>query len=225
MKILVVEDDPDTGAFLKKGLQEAGHVVDLSVTGRDGLVRAVGEPYEIIIVDRRLPGLDGLALVKTVRGAGIATPVMFLTTMTGVGDRVEGLEAGADDYLVKPFAFSELLARVNAMARRPPMRSRETVLRVADLEMDLIARKVHRGGQDIALQQREFQLLEYLMRHAGKTVTRSMLLEGVWGFHFDPRTNIVETHVSRLRSKIDKGFGADLIETVRGSGYCLRALP
>jgi two-component system OmpR family response regulator len=223
MKVLVIEDDRETGAYVKKGLQEHGHVVDLAATGRDGLFLAAGETYDVIIADRRLPGLDGLSIVKTIRGAGVKTPVLFLTTMSGVGDRVEGLEAGADDYLVKPFAFAELIARLNALTRRPPMVATETVLRVADLEMDLIARKVRRTGQEIDLQPREFRLLEYLMRNAGKTVTRTMLLESVWDFHFDPKTNIVETHISRLRSKVDKGFDAELIETVRGAGYCLRA--
>ena len=223
MKLLVIEDDTETGSYLKKGLEQQGHVVDVAANGRDGLFLAAGESYEVMIVDRRLPGLDGLGVVKTVRGAGVKTPVLFLTTMAGVGDRVEGLEAGADDYLVKPFAFAELLARVDALARRPPMTQVETVLKVADLEMDLIRRKVRRAGRGIDLQPREFRLLEYLMRHAGRVVTRTMLLENVWDFHFDPRTNIVETHVSRLRSKVDKGFDPELIETVRGSGYMLRA--
>jgi len=223
MKLLVIEDDTETGSYLKKGLEQQGHVVDVAANGRDGLFLAAGETYEVMIVDRRLPGLDGLGVVKTVRGAGVKTPVLFLTTMAGVGDRVEGLEAGGDDYLVKPFAFAELLARVNALARRPPMTQVETVLKVADLEMDLIGRKVRRAGRGIDLQPREFRLLEYLMRHAGRVVTRTMLLENVWDFHFDPRTNIVETHVSRLRSKVDKGFDRELIETVRGSGYMLRA--
>jgi two-component system, OmpR family, response regulator len=223
MKVLVIEDDPQTGAYLKKGLEEQGHIVDLAATGRDGLFLAAGEAFDVIIVDRRLPGLDGLSIVKTIRGGGVRTPVLFLTTMSGVGDRVEGLEAGADDYLVKPFAFSELIARVNALIRRPPMVATETVLRVADLEMDLIARKVRRAGREIDLQPREFRLLEYLLRNAGKTVTRTMLLESVWEFHFDPKTNIIETHISRLRAKVDKGFDVALIETVRGAGYCLRA--
>lgn len=223
MKVLVIEDDPKTGAYLRKGLEEQGHVVDLAANGRDGLFLAAGEAYDVMIVDRMLPGLDGLGVVKTVRGAGVKTPVLFLTTMAGVGDRVEGLEAGGDDYLVKPFAFAELLARINALARRPPMAQVLTTLVVADLEMDLIGRKVRRAGQEVELQPREFRLLEYLMRNAGRMVTRTMLLENVWEFHFDPKTNIVETHISRLRSKIDRGFGADLIETVRGSGYVLRA--
>ena len=223
MKVLVIEDDRETGAYVKKGLEEHGHVVDLAANGRDGLFLAAGETFDVIIVDRRLPGIDGLSLVKTIRGAGVKIPVLFLTTLSGVGDRVEGLEAGADDYLIKPFAFAELLARVNALIRRPPMATTETILRVADLEMDLIARKVNRSGREIDLQPREFQLLEYLLRNAGKTVTRTMLLENVWEFHFDPRTNIIETHISRLRSKVDKGFDSELIETVRGAGYCIRA--
>ena len=223
MKVLVIEDDVETGAYVKKGMEEHGHVVDLAANGRDGLFLAAGEAYDVMIVDRMLPGLDGLSVVKTIRGAGVKTPVLFLTTMSGVGDRVAGLEAGGDDYLMKPFAFAELLARVNALARRPPMTQVDTVLRVADLEMDLISRKARRAGQEIALQPREFRLLEYLMRNAGRVVTRTMLLESVWDFHFDPKTNIVETHVSRLRSKIDRGFDAELIQTVRGSGYLLRA--
>jgi two-component system OmpR family response regulator len=200
-------------------------VVDQAPNGRDGLFLAAGEPYDVMIVDRMLPGLDGLGVVKTIRAAGVQTPVLFLTTMSGVGERVEGLEAGGDDYLTKPFAFSELLARVHALGRRRPLVQAETVLRAADLEMDLISRKVRRGSQEIDVQPREFQLLEYLMRNAGRVVTRTMLLENVWEFHFDPKTNIVETHVSRLRSKIDKGFTPELIETVRGAGYLLRVAP
>lgn len=225
MRVLVIEDDVETGSYVKRGLQEQGHVVDLATNGRDGLFLASGETYDVMIVDRMLPGLDGLSVVKTARATGLKTPVLFLTTMAGVGDRVEGLEAGGDDYLVKPFAFAELLARVNALARRPPMTPVETVLKVANLEMDLISRKVHRAGQAIDLQPREFRLLEYLMRNAGRVVTRTMLLENVWDFHFDPKTNIVETHISRLRSKVDRGFDTELIETVRGSGYLLRARP
>ena len=222
MKILVIEDDRRMGAYVRKGLEEHGHVVDLAPNGRDGLFLAAGETYDVMIVDRMLPGLDGLGVVKTVRGAGVKTPILFLTTMAGIGDRVEGLEAGGDDYLVKPFAFAELLARINALARRPPMTEVLTIIRVADLEMDLIGRKVKRTGQDIALQPREFRLLEYMMRNAGRVLTRTMLLENVWEFHFDPKTNIVETHMSRLRAKIDKGFETELLETVRGSGYILR---
>lgn len=222
MKVLLIEDDARTGAYVKRGLEEYGHVVDLAANGRDGLLLAVGEAYDVMIVDRMLPGLDGLGVVKTARGAGVKTPVLFLTTMAGIGDRVEALEAGGDDYLVKPFAFAELLARINALARRPAMAQVQTVLRVADLELDLITRKVRRAGKEIDIQPREFRLLEYLMRNAGRVVTRTMLLESVWEFHFDPKTNIVETHMSRLRSKMDKGFDQELIETVRGSGYLLR---
>jgi len=225
MRVLVIEDDAETGFYLRRGLREQGHVVDIATNGRDGLFMATSEAYDILIVDRMLPHLDGLSVVKTARATGLKTPVLFLTTMSGVGDRVEGLEAGADDYLVKPFAFAELSARINALARRPPMAQVETVLKVADLEMDLISREVRRAGQDIDLQPREFRLLEYLMRNAGRVVTRTMLLESVWDFHFDPKTNIVETHISRLRSKIDRGFDTELIETVRGSGYILRARP
>jgi two-component system OmpR family response regulator len=222
MKVLLIEDDVKTTAYVKRGLEEHGHVVDTAPNGRDGLFLAAGEAYDVMIVDRMLPGLDGLGIVKTVRAAGVTTPVLFLTTMGGIEDRVEGLEVG-DDYLVKPFAFAELLARINALARRPPIAQVLTILRVADLEMDLIGRKVRRAGQEIDLQPREFRLLEYLMRNAGRVVTRTMLLEHVWEFHFEPRTNIVETHISRLRAKIDRGFDTELLETVRGSGYLLRA--
>ena len=223
MKVLLIEDDPQTSAYIKRGLQELGHVVELAANGRDGLFLAGAQTYDVMIVDRMLPALDGLSMVKMIWAGGVKTPVLFLTTMAGIGDRVQGLEAGGDDYLVKPFAFAELLARLNALARRPPLAPVETVLRVADLEMDLIGRRVTRAGQRIELKPREFRLLEYLMRHAGEVVTRTMLLEDVWDFHFDPKTNIVETHISRLRSKVDRGFGNELIETVRGSGYLLRA--
>jgi len=223
MKALLIEDDTETAAYIVNGLTEAGLVVDHAENGHDGLLLAAGESYDVMIVDRMLPGLDGLAIVKTIRGAGVKTPVLFLTTMAGVDDRVEGLEAGGDDYLVKPFAFSELLARLHALARRPPLSAEETVLKVADLEMDLIRRNVTRGGQPIDLQPREFRLLEYLMRNAGRVVTRTMLLEQVWEFHFDPKTNVVETHISRLRAKVDKPFDGELIHTVRGAGYSLHA--
>jgi two-component system, OmpR family, response regulator len=222
MKVLLIEDDARTAAFVKRGLEEHGHVVDVAGNGRDGLFLAAGEAYDVMIVDRMLPGLDGLGIVKTVRAAGVTTPVLFLTTMGGIEDRVEGLAVG-DDYLVKPFAFAELMARINALVRRPPIAQVQTVLRVADLEMDLVGRKVRRAHQEIDLQPREFRLLEYLMRNAGRVVTRTMLLEHVWEFHFEPKTNIVETHISRLRSKIDRGFDTELLETVRGSGYLLRA--
>jgi two-component system OmpR family response regulator len=225
MKVLVIEDDQETAGYVKRGLEEHGHVVDRAATGRDGLFLAAGEKFDVIIVDRRLPEIDGLSIIKTVRAGGVSTPMLVLTTMSGVRDRVEGLEAGADDYLEKPFAFAELNARINALSRRPPLAGTQTALRVGDLEMDLITRRVRRAGREINLQPREFQLLEFLMRHAGRTVTRTMLLEGVWDFHFDPKTNIVETHVSRLRGKIDNGFDTQLIETVRGAGYCLREKP
>jgi two-component system OmpR family response regulator len=222
MKVLLIEDDRNTSDYVTRGLKEHGHIVDLAANGRDGLFLAAEGAHDVLVVDRMLPGVDGLALVKTIRGAGVRTPVLFLTTLGGIDDRVEGLNAGGDDYLVKPFAFAELLARVQALARRPPMAELETVIRVADLEMDRIRRNVTRAGARIDLKPREFLLLEYLMRHAGQVVTRTMLLENVWEFHFDPRTNIVETHVSRLRAKVDRDFGVELIHTIRGAGYCLR---
>lgn len=225
MKLLVVEDDPETAAYVQRGLGEAGHVVDWAKDGRDGLLLAAGEPYDVIILDRMLPQLDGLSVLRTLRAVGVKTPVLLLTALGGIDDRVEGLEAGSDDYLVKPFAFAELLARVNALARRPPPQEIATVLEVADLRMDLLRRTVHRGGRRIELQPKEFQVLEFLLRHAGRVVTRTMLLEGVWDFHFDPKTNIVETHVSRLRAKIDRGEARELIQTVRGAGYCVGAPP
>lgn len=223
MKILVVDDDRETADYVAQGLTEAGHVVDKALTGKEGLFLAAGETYDMMILDRMLPGLDGIGILRTIRAAGVGTPVLMLTTRGGVADRVSGLDAGADDYLVKPFAFAELLARVNALARRPPVSGEATVLRVADLEMDLIRRTVIRAGQRIELQPREFRLLEYLLRHADQVVTRTMLLEAVWEFHFDPQTNVVETHISRVRGKVDRGFGAELIQTVRGAGYVIRA--
>ncbi|MDQ2803562.1 MAG: response regulator transcription factor [Pseudomonadota bacterium] len=221
MRILLIEDDQETAAYVARGLREHGHVVDHAATGQDGLFLAVGG-HDVLIVDRMLPGLDGLGLVRVLRETGVKAPVLFLTALGGIGDRVRGLEAGGDDYLVKPFAFAELLARVNALARRPPLVEVPTVLRVADLEMDLLKRTVIRGGQRIELQPREFQLLEYLMRNIDRVVTRTMLLEAVWDFHFDPKTNIVETHMSRLRAKLAQDGGAELIHTVRGAGYALR---
>jgi len=223
VKILLVEDDAETAEFVARGLSEAGHVVDRARDGQEGLFLATTGGYDVLVVDRMLPGLDGLSLVRALRAAGVRTPALFLTARGGVGDRVEGLEAGADDYLVKPFAFAELKARVNALGRRPPLRAEQTVLRVGDLEMDLIRRTVTRAGRRIDLQPREFRLLEFLMRRAGEVVTRTMLLEGVWDFHFDPKTTVVETHVSRLRAKIDRGFDRELIHTVRGAGYVVRA--
>ncbi len=224
MKLLVIEDDLETAAYVVRGLQENGHVADHAADGEDGLFRATSEVYDLLVVDRMLPRLDGLELVRRLRGAGVKTPVLFLTALEGVGDRVRGLEAGGDDYLVKPFAFVELMARLGALARRPPLADRPTVLRVADLEVDLLKRTATRGGERLDLQPRELGLLEFLLRHLDRVVTRTMLLEGVWDFHFDPRTNIVETHVSRLRAKLSRG-GRDpeLIHTVRGAGYILRA--
>lgn len=223
MKLLVIEDDADTSAYILRGLREQGHTVDVAATGRDGLFLATGGEHDVLIVDRMLPGLDGIGLVQALRATGVKSPVLFLTALGGVGDRVQGLNAGGDDYLVKPFAFAELLARVNALARRPPLNETPTQLRAADLEMDLLKRSVTRGGRTVELQPREFQLLEYLLRNKERVVTRTMLLEAVWDFHFDPRTNIVETHMSRLRSKIAMESTIELIHTVRGAGYILRA--
>lgn len=223
MKILLIEDDRETSSYISQGLTEEGHNVAVEATGRNGLFRATGEDWDLLIVDRMIPEPDGLVIVRTLRTGGIKTPVLFLTTMGGVGDRVGGLNAGADDYLVKPFAFAELVARVRALGRRPQGLAQATTLHVADLELDLIGRAVHRGGRKIILQPREFRLLEYLMRHAGEVVTRTMLLESVWDYHFDPRTNLVETHISRLRSKLNENGGQELIHTVRGAGYSLHA--
>jgi two-component system, OmpR family, response regulator len=225
MKVLLIEDDQETSAYVARGLREQGHVVDLAATGRDGLFLATDGGHDVLIVDRMLPGLDGIGLVQTLRQTGVKAPVLFLTALGGVGDRVRGLEAGGDDYLVKPFAFAELLARVNALARRPPLTDRPTVLRAGDLELDLLKRTVLRGGKPVELQLREFQLLEFLMRNADRVVTRTMLLEAIWDFHFDPKTNIVETHISRLRSKLSQRGGAELIYTIRGAGYVLRTPP
>jgi len=221
MNILLIEDDSHTSTYVANGLREHGHAVDLSACGKDGLSRASDGTYDLMIVDRMLPGLDGLSIVKNMRGAGIKTPVLLLTTLGGIDDRVDGLEAGADDYLTKPFAFAELLARLNALSRRPPIVDDTTVLRAGDLELNRLKRTVTRGGKRIDLQPQEFRLLEYLMHNAGQVVTRTMLLENVWEFHFDPRTSVVETHISRLRAKVDRDFDEELIHTVRGSGYSL----
>lgn len=223
MRLLLLEDDQRTADFIVKGLSEAGHVCDCLSDGRDALFAATREAYDVIIADRMVKGLDGLSVVKAARAAGVKTPVIFLTSIGGVDDRVDGLDAGGDDYLVKPFAFSELLARVNALARRPAALDQKTVLRVADLEMDLVRRRVTRNGQIIDLQPREFTLLEILMRGEGRVLTRTMLLERVWDFHFDPKTSVVETHISRLRAKIDKPFEVPLLHTVRSTGYSLHA--
>ena len=222
MKILLIEDDGENADYVANGLREEGHLVAQVASGADGLICAMENGFDLLIVDRMIPGLDGLSLVRSLRAAGRHTPVLFLTALGGVEDRVSGLNAGGDDYLVKPFAFSELAARVSALGRRLRTTAADTKLHVLDLELDLLSRRVRRRGELIELQPREFRLLEYLMRHAGQVVTRTMLLEHVWDIHFDPRTNIVETHISRLRTKVDKGFEAELIHTVRGAGYCVR---
>lgn len=223
MKILVIEDDNETAEYVAKGLRERGHTADIAADGFDGLFLAKESTYDILVLDRMLPKLDGLSILKTLRESGIKTPVLFLTAMGSIEDRVKGLESGGDDYLVKPFAFSELYARVISLARRPPLNEVQTKLVVGGLEIDLINRTVLRNGTSIELQPTEFRLLEYLMRNAGRIVTRTMLLEAVWQFNFDPKTNIVETHISRLRSKIEKGFEHEMLKTVRGSGYKLDA--
>ncbi len=223
MRVLVIEDDADTAAYIRKGLKEQGHVVDHAQDGKEGLFMALEQSYDVTIVDRMLPGLDGLSIIQTLRTSGNTTPVLILSALGEVDDRVQGLRAGGDDYLVKPFAFSELLARLEALVRRADTEAAETSLRVGDLQLDLLTRVVKRAGQVIELQPREFRLLEYLMRHAGQVVTRTMLLENVWDYHFDPQTNVIDVHVSRLRRKIDKEFGQPLLHTIRGAGYTLRA--
>jgi two-component system OmpR family response regulator len=223
LKILLIEDDEENSNYVANGLREEGHLVARVASGADGLICAMSNGFDLLIVDRMIPGLDGLNLVKSLRAAGHHTPVLFLTALGDIEDRVSGLNAGGDDYLVKPFAFSELVARIAALGRRPRTTAAETRLRVLDLELDLLSRTVRRRGEPIELQPREFRLLEYLMRHAGQVVTRTMLLQHVWDIHFDPRTNVVETHISRLRTKVDKGFETALIHTVRRAGYCVRS--
>lgn len=223
MRILIVEDDEETKEFVARGLREVGHSVTTVADGRDGLFQATDGGFDAVIVDRMLPLLDGLSMVKMLRAAGNATPVLMLTAIGRIADRVEGLEAGADDYLVKPFAFSELLARVNALGRRPVPQVEPARLSVGDIEIDLHRRTVHRAGRKIVLQPREFSLLAELMRNSHRVMTRTMLLERVWDFDFEPKTNIVETHLSRLRSKLNAGFDSDAIETVRGAGYMIRS--
>ena len=223
MRILVIEDDHETRDYLVQGLEESGHVVDAASEGRDGLFLALDQEYDALVVDRMLPGLDGLSIIETFRSSGRRAPVLILSALGEVDDRVEGLRRGGDDYLVKPFAFSELEARLEALVRRGDGEAVETRLQVADLEMDLLTRQVKRAGRAIELQPREFRLLEFLMRHSGQVVTRTMLLERVWDYHFDPQTNVIDVHVSRLRRKVDRDFHQPLIHTVRGSGYVLRA--
>lgn len=223
MRIFLIEDDSDVSSYVSNGLREAGHTVDTCGDGKMALVQAATEDYDVLLVDRMLPGLDGLAIVKTLRGSGNTTPVLFLTALGDVDRRVEGFEAGGDDYLIKPFAFSELLARAEALHRRRGAQETVTTqLQVADLSLDLLGREVRRAGRKIELQPREFQLLEYLLRNAGQVVTRTMLLEKVWDYHFDPQTNVIDVHISRLRQKVDKGHDQPLIHTVRGAGYVLR---
>ncbi|MGQ0486019.1 MAG: winged helix-turn-helix domain-containing protein [Hyphomicrobiales bacterium] len=223
MRILVIEDDRDAASWLVKGLAESGHVADLATDGEEGLALARDGVHEVLIVDRMLPKLDGLAIIRKLREEGIKTPVLILSALGDVDERVKGLRAGGDDYLGKPYAFSELLARVEGLGRRNSEIATATKLKAADLEMDLLTRTVTRGGRNLPLQPREFKLLEYLMRNAGHVVTRTMLLENVWDYHFDPQTNVIDVHISRLRAKIDKGFDEPLLQTVRGAGYMIRA--
>jgi len=223
MHILLVEDDVRTSEYAARGFSEAGHVVDALANGREAMIQCMQTDYDVLVVDRMLPGMDGLSLLKALRASGNKTPAIFLTAVSGVDDRVEGLEAGADDYLTKPFAFSELLARVDALSRRPVTSVETTMLQVADLTLDLLKRTARRGEVEIELQPREFTLLEVLMRNADRVVSRTMLLEQVWDFHFDPKTSVVETHISRLRAKLDKPFETQLLHTVRNLGYSLHA--
>ena len=222
MRILAIEDDAAAAGYLVKGLSESGHVVDHAGDGETGLGMALSAPYDVLIVDRMLPGLDGLSLVQRIRALEVKIPVLFLTALGHVDQRVEGLRAGGDDYLVKPYALSELLARVEGLVRRHAPEQAAARLEVADLTLDLLSREVVRNGQRIPLQPREFKLLEFLIRHSGQVVTRTMLLEHVWDYHFDPQTNVIDVHVSRLRAKIDKDFDSPLLHTVRGAGYMLR---
>lgn len=227
MQVLIIEDDRDAAGYMAKGLKESGHNVDVVHNGKEGLLLAAGANYDVLIVDRMLPELDGLNVVKTLRATGNQTPVLFVSALGEVDERVKGLRSGGDDYLAKPYAFSELLARLEALGRRKAGGSSspgpDTVLRYHDLSMDLLARRVERGSRVIELQPREFKLLEILLRHAGQVMTRTMLLEKVWDYRFDPQTNVIDVHISRLRQKIDRGFPHPLIHTVRGAGYTLRA--
>jgi two-component system, OmpR family, response regulator len=224
MRILLIEDDSSVADFIVRGFKEAGNTIDHADNGKDGLFMATTESYDVLIVDRMLPGVDGLSITRTLRASDDHTPVLILSALGQVDDRVKGLQAGGDDYLVKPFAFSELEARIDALCRRSQGKTEtETTLEIADLHMDLLSREVRRGNQVIALQPRDFQLLEYLLRHKNQVVTRTMLLENVWDYHFDPQTNVIDVHISRLRAKIDKDFDMPLIHTVRGAGYKIDA--
>jgi len=222
MKILVIEDDQEAAGYMVKGLSESGHVADHADDGETGIMMARGGNYDVLIVDRMLPKMDGLSVVENLRREGEVVPILFLSALGDVDDRVKGLKAGGDDYLTKPYAFTELLARVEALVRRSSPTDVETNLSVDGLSVDLLTRRVIRDDTEIPLQPREFRLLEYLMRHAGQIVTRTMLLENVWDYHFDPQTNVIDVHISRLRGKIDKDFETPLLHTVRGAGYCLR---
>lgn len=222
MRILIIEDDHNVASFAQRGLSEQGHTVDVSEDGNEGLEMAHAGSYDTLIVDRMLPGLDGIELVRSLRSAGVTTPILILSALAEVDQRVAGLEAGGDDYLTKPFAFSELSARVDALHRRASQSRPSQQLVEGGLELNRLARKVVREGREIALQQREFRLLEYLMLHAGQVVTRTMLLEKVWDYHFDPQTNVIDVHISRLRQKVDKDFENPLIHTIRGAGYMLK---
>ncbi|MGH6986318.1 MAG: response regulator transcription factor [Caulobacteraceae bacterium] len=223
MRLLIVEDDIEAAEAMARGVAEAGHECALAADGLEGLAVADRDRFDVMIVDRMMPRLDGVAMVEQLRGRGDQTPVLFLSALGEIPDRVSGLKAGGDDYLVKPYALAELIARVEALARRRETGSVQTLLKVGELEMDLLGREVRRAGREIDLQPREFQLLEFLMRHAGQSVTRTMLLEKVWDYHFDPQTNVIDVHISRLRSKIDKGFDKAMLQTVRGAGYRLEA--
>ena len=224
MNILLIEDDKELNSYITKGLKEAGHNVTNAHNGKDGLFLATTELYDVMIIDRMLPNVDGLTIIKTIRALNINAPVIILSALGEVDDKVNGLKAGGDDYLVKPFAFAELLARLEVLARRNHnSHAEDTQITIADMQVDLLARKVKRGTKIIALQSREFKLLEYLLRHKGQIVTRTMLLEQVWDYNFDPQTNVIDVHISRLRSKIDKGFAMQVIKTIRGSGYIIEA--
>ncbi|MEP3631038.1 MAG: response regulator transcription factor [Hyphomicrobiales bacterium] len=224
MRILLIEDDTEAASYLTKALNEAGHVVELAADGEEGYFLASGSDYDVLVVDRMLPKRDGLSVIASLRAEGNQTPVLILSALGQVDDRVEGLRAGGDDYLTKPYAFSELLARIEVLAkRRGGVNEQSTTLKVADLELDRLAHSVHRSDTEIVLQPREFRLLEFLMKNAGQVVTRTMLLENVWDYHFDPQTNVIDVHISRLRSKIDKGFDEPLVHTMRGAGYVLKS--
>jgi two-component system OmpR family response regulator len=222
MRILLIEDDREAAAYLTKALREAGHVPDHAADGDTGAAMAADGIYDVLVVDRMLPKRDGLSLIEELRARGDHTPALILSALGQVDDRVAGLRAGGDDYLAKPYAFSELLARVEALARRRKPEAADTVYKVGDLELDRLGHTVSRAGQPIPLQPREFRLLEYLMKHAGQVVTRTMLLENVWDYHFDPQTNVIDVHVSRLRAKIDRGFPEQRLHTVRGAGYMIK---